>query len=221
MVAMQPQSAPHPTNDAGLGRRSLKGEGGFTLVELLVSSLVMTLVLGSAVGLATQIQQGYQSELDGAVVEQEARYALDWIARDLRSAGSNPYAVAGQFLVLDPNGGADATDSVRVQADINPPDGDIADPGEDVTITLNPINGVNAAITRQDINGADPAQLALTEAIFTDLQFTYLDAARNVTNVPGVVAYIQVQVSARSRGRSSTGQFTTSTLSTEVRLRTR
>jgi|SRR5687767_5653812 prepilin-type N-terminal cleavage/methylation domain-containing protein len=210
MVAVQQQSEPRPSNEAG-----------FTLVELLVASLVMTLVLGSAVGLATSIQQGYQSELDGAAVEQEARYALDWIARDLRSAGSNPYAVAGQFLVLDPNGGADASDSVRVQADINPPDGDIADPGEDLTITLNPITGVNAAITRQDINGADPAQLPLTETIFTDLQFTYLDAARNVTNVAGLVAYIQVQVSARSRGRNSTGQFTTSTLSTEVRLRTR
>jgi len=36
------------------------------------------------------------------------------------------------------------------------------------------------------------------------------------------VAYIQVQVTAQSRGRNLyTGEFTSSTLTTEVRLRTR
>jgi Tfp pilus assembly protein PilW len=184
----------------------------------MISSLVMTLVLSSAVGLATQIQRSYQSDLDGSVVEQEARYALDWIARDLRSAGSNPYAAAGQFLVFDPNGGADPDDSIRVQADVNPPNGDLTDDGEDITIALDAVNNV---ITRQDPNAADPAALSMTEAIFTDLQFTYLNASRNVTAVADTVAYIQVRVSAQSRGRNSTGQFTTSTLTTEVRLRTR
>jgi hypothetical protein len=234
MVAMPPQSRPRRNDERGpgrhspkgkgaLGHRSPRGDGGFTLVEFLVSSFVMTLVLSSAVALATQIQEAYQSDLDGEVVEQEARYALDWITRDLRSAGSNPYGAAGAFLVMDPNGGANTRDSIRVQADINPPDGDVTDPGEDITIVL---DGANRVITRQDPNAVDPAALAMTEAIFTGLQFTYLNASRLPLDplVPinaGIVAYIQVQVSAQSRMRNAVGQLTTSTLSTEVRLRTR
>ena len=203
--------------------RSAGREEGFTLVEFLVSSLVMTLVLGSAVALSSQIQEGFQSDLDGEVVEQEARYALDWITRDLRSAGSNPYGAAGAFLVMDPNGGANTADSVQVQADINPPDGDITDSGEDIRIVLDTANRV---ITRQDPNAADPAALAMTEAIFTGLQFTYLNSNRVALDptVPinaGIVAYIRVQVTAQSRGLNAVGQFATSTLSTEVRLRTR
>jgi hypothetical protein len=238
MVAMQPQSRPRRNDESGpghhspkgkgaLGHRSPRGEGGFTLVEFLVSSFVMTLVLSSAVALAMQIQESYQSDLDGEVVEQEARYALDWITRDLRSAGSNPYGAAGAFLVMDPNGGANTRDSIRVQADINPPDGDVLDPGEDITIAIAP-DGASFVITRQDPNAVDPAALAMTEAIFTatGLQFTYLNASRLPLDplVPinaGIVAYIQVQVSAQSRMRNAFGQLTTSTLSTEVRLRTR
>ena len=96
-------------SDGGPGHRSLKSEGGFTLVEFLIATLIMSLVLGGTVGLATRISQGYQSQLDDSVVEQEARYALDWIARDLRSAASDPYNVipVNQGIWLDPNGGAD------------------------------------------------------------------------------------------------------------------
>ena len=156
-------------------------------------------------------------------VEQEARYALDWIARDLRSAGSDPYNIINPNSLevwLDPNGGADTDDSVRIQADINPPDGDILDPGENVTIAF---DAANSVITRQDANAADTTAVAMTDAIFTDLSFTFLDASRApVATNSELVAYIQVRVAARSAAtRRITGQDTTSTLTTEVRLRTR
>jgi Tfp pilus assembly protein PilW len=202
-------------------RRSL-GEGGFTLVEFIISSLIMMIVLGGTVTLATRIQQGYQYQADDTVVEQEARYALDWIARDLRSAGSDPYnAIANnQGIFLDPNGGANNDDSIRIQADISPTDGDIADAGENVTIALDTVNRV---ITRADTNSATPAAVAMTDTIFTDLSFTFLDASRTVTATSDLIAYIQVQVTAQSRGRNAqaAGGFTTATLGTEVRVRTR
>jgi Tfp pilus assembly protein PilW len=196
-------------------------ERGFTLVELMIAATLTTIALGSTIMLATQIQQAYGTQLDDATVEQEARYALEWIAKDLRSAASDPYEIIAdeQEVWLDPNAGADTNDSIRVQADINPPDGDILDEGENVTIALDPVNGV---ITRQDANAADPAALAMTEAIFTDLSFAFLNASRAVTTSSKLVAYVQVQVTAQSRGRNPhTGAFTSSTLATEVRLRTR
>ncbi len=202
-------------------RRHLGDERGFTLVEFMIAAAIMTAVLGGTVVLATQIQQTYGTQLDDATVEQEARYVLDWIARDLRSAASDPYNIIpdNQEVWLDPNAGADPDDSIRVQADINPPDGLLVGQDENITIALDPVNSV---ITRQDPNAADPAALAMTESIFTDLRFTYLDAARAVTANSQLVAYVQVQVTAQSRGRNLyTGEFTSSTLATEVRLRTR
>jgi hypothetical protein len=121
--------------------------------------------------------------------------------------------------VLDPNGGGNDDDSIQVRADVNPPDGDALDALENVTIALDPVNGV---ITRQDTNAIDASALAMTDAIITDLQFTFLNAARAETASAKLVAYVQVQVTGRSRARNpKTGQFTTSTLATEVRLRTR
>ena len=202
----------------------LESESGFTLVEFLISSLMMMIVMGGTLLLATRIQEGYQYQTDDTVVEQEARYALDWIARDLRSAASDPYNIIpnNQSIFLDPNGGANNDDSIRIQADISPngPDGDIADAGENITIALDTVNRV---ITRADTNSAAPAAVAMTDTIFTDLSFTFLDASRTVTATSDLVAYIQVQVTAQSRGRNAqaAGGFTTATLGTEVRVRTR
>lgn len=197
-------------------RQHLESERGFTLVEFMIAAAIMTAVLGATVALARQIQGSYGTQLDDATAEQEARYALDWIARDLRSAASDPYEIIAdnQEVWLDPNAGADDDDSVRVQADINPPDGVLDDDGENVTIAF---DSANSVITRQDANADNPAALAMTEAIFTDLRFTYLDASRAETADSGSVAYIQVQVTAQSRG----ARKTVSTLTTEVRLRTR
>lgn len=202
--------------------RTRPDESGFSLVEFMLAATITAAVLGSTMILATQIQQAYGTQLDDAAVEQEARYVLEWIARDLRSAGSDPYLViaAEQEVWIDPNGGADADDSIRVQADINPADGDIADVGENVTIAFDPVNSV---ITRQDANDpVDATAVSMTEAIITDLSFTLLDSSRAVTATSPLVAYVQVQVTAQSRARNpATGAFTTSTLATEVRLRTR
>ena len=212
---MQPHPRPHRDQ-----------ENGFTLVEFLIATLIMSLVLGSAVALATQIQQAYGTQLDDAVAQQEARYALDWIARDLRSAGSDPYFVipGDQEVWIDPNGGADDDDSIRIDADAFPngPDGDNADAGETITIALDPDTNT---ITRRDHNAGELVGVAMTEPVFTDLSFTWLDTDKNETADPKTVSYVRVEVTARSTARNqfaaSEDGFTTSVLSTEVRLRTR
>src|SRR5512134_48310 len=108
-----------------VSRAPLASERGFTLVEFMIAAMIMSFVLGGTVMLATQLQHSYSTQLDDAALEQEARYALDWIARDLRQAASDPYYEidTAQELFIDPNGGVDPDDSIRIQADINPPDG--------------------------------------------------------------------------------------------------
>jgi prepilin-type N-terminal cleavage/methylation domain-containing protein len=189
-------------------------EAGFTLLEFLIAMSITTVVLGATVGLATTIQQAYTSDLDDAAIEQEVRYSLDWIARYLRSAGSNPYSCAVfQSIWMDPNG-TGSNNNVRVQADINPPDGDCTDSEEDVTIALDAVNRVITLDT-----GAGP--VAMTDPVITNLQFTYLNSSHNPTAVEAQIAYVVIAVTGQSRGRDTNTGFTQFTLSSEVRIRTR
>jgi len=194
-------------------------EKGFTLVEFMIAALVMSFVLGGTVMLATQLQQSYSTQLEDAALEQEARYALDWIARDLRQATSDPYHEidSDQELFIDPNAGTDLDDSIRIQADINPPDGVLDDDGEDITIEFDAVNGV---ITREDTIASTTEDM--TDGIFTDLQFTFLDSSGTATTAPDNVAYVRVQVTAQSRAwNSNRGERPSFTLAKEVRVRTR
>lgn len=211
---------------------------GFSLVELLIVAAITSAVIGAAVTLATGVQTVYSYQLNDASVQQEARFALDWIARMLTPAGSNPYNIttsacpaagtAFAALRLDPDGDT-IHDDVRVQADVNPPNGVLlglagscsgtgAESGEDVTIAHDPATNT---ITRRDM-ATDTAPVAVTDGIFTQLLFTYLTTSRVVTTTPANIAYVQVNLTGRSRSRSpNTGQYTTFTYRSEVRIRAR
>jgi hypothetical protein len=215
----------------------VQDHSGFSLIELLIAAFITTTVVGSAAMLASRVQGAYSSELDDAAVQQEARFALDWIARTLAPAGSNPYNVSTSAcpsagtafgaIRFDPDGdGID--DDVRVQADVNPPNGLLVGPGgaggcddesgEDITIGHDPVNLV---VTRRDL-ATDPAPVAVTDRVFTQLRFTYLTVNRVVTTTAANVAYVQVALTGRSRGRNvDTGQAATFTYRTEVRIRAR
>lgn len=204
----------------------------------MIVAAITAAVIGAAVTMASNVQTMYAFQLNDAGVQQEARYALDWIARTLTPAGSNPYSitvspcpvVATTFaaLRLDPDGDT-IHDDVRVQADINPPNGlligDVgactgagAESGEDVTIAH---DAVASTITRRDM-ATDTAPVAVTDAVFTQLLFTYLNTSRVVTVTPDAIAYVQVSLTGRSRSRNPfTGQFSTFTYQSEVRIRAR
>ena len=215
--------------------RAPHDERGFTLIEFMIASLVTIAVLGGTVMLASQLQQGYSTQLDDVLVEQEVRYALDWIARSLRSAGSNPYDVATsvcpaagtpfQAIRIDPDGD-DIDDDIRIQADISPPNGILGggaagactEAGEDITIAHDA--GANT-ITLED-NNTDASPQAMTEPIVTELEFTYLDSSRNATTNADSITYVQVQVTGRSKTYNTTlGKFPEAVLNTEVHIRTR
>ena len=186
---------------------------GFSLIELLIATLVGSAMLGAALLITDQVSRGYTSQLDGAMVQEEARFALDWIEEALRSAGSNPYGIAASncpaagtaFLAIrrDPNGNA-VMDDIRIQADVNPPNallGGLAaacgEPGEDITIAHDP---AAQAITVVD-NNLGGAPTPMTDGLITQLQFTHLDASRVVTANENAIAFVQVAVTAQGPNR--------------------
>lgn len=215
--------------------RRARDESGFSLVEMMIAAGITAAVVGAAVALSTSIQNVYSYELEDAAVQQEARFALDWIGRTISAAGSNPYnitagvcPVATTFtpIQIDPNGD-DVNDDIRVHADVNPPNGiltgTVADgcddeDGEDVTISH---DADAMTIMREDMALDDDA-VAMTDAVVTELLFTYLDSDRAATTDADDVVYVQVDLTVKSRSRNPyTLDYTTYSYESEIRVRSR
>lgn len=122
-------------------RQSVRGEGGYTLVEMLVAmSIVMFIVLGSmsllrasgsSVTTSTQVQD----------VNEEARQAINRMSRDLRQAKAVVTAVNPDGATFDPT----HIVAIRFQADF---DGDqciggVALPNRTITSSCLPYNASN------------------------------------------------------------------------------
>lgn len=211
----------------------LKDQRGFTLIELMVASLCTMIVLGGAVALTSQIQTGYRRQIEDSVGEQEARYALEWIGRYLRSVGNNPFnattsacpAAGTTFQGLIPN---TTTGALTLQSDSNPPDGLIGgsaglctQTNEHVTISLNE--------TLNEIQFLDQAvgttATTRTDAVIENLEFAYLDADRqpwDATTSTSNIFYVQTIITIRTRTvNANTGTPATRTISSEIRVRGR
>ena len=209
-------------------------ESGFSLIELLIVIGMTGAIMGAAATIATSVQRAYQHQLHDVAVEQEARYALDWMSRTIVSAGSNPYSVnitncpvlgiAVLPVRLDPDGNG-IDDDIRIQSDAGRPNGLVLgaagacnEPNEDVTIAH---DAANRVITRFDA-AVDVAPVAMTDGIFTLVRFTYRDANFVTTATPGSIRFVRIAIQGQSRGRNPhTGQLTTFSLQQDVRLRAR
>src|SRR5688572_1613240 len=127
----------------------IHNQRGFTLAELMVSTMITMVVLGGAVVMTSQVQQSFRRQIEDSAGEQEGRYALDWVSRLIRSTGNNPYglplindngtpldntddvpippecagaAVGYSWIIMDPDADTE-NDDIRIQTDSNPPDG--------------------------------------------------------------------------------------------------
>src|SRR5687767_7148758 len=226
---------------------SFHNDRGFTLVELLVATVTMTVVLGAAVALTSQVQNGYRRQLEDAAAEQEGRYALDWITRHLRGAANDPYGKANvpgttncpapntdiEGIQFDPDND-NLDDDIRLMLDANPPDGlfggagvvagDCTQANEDITISHDP-----AADTITFLDNNTGAVVATrTDTVIEELTFVFRDSARAVIDTdlvaanPANVMWVEARIRIRTRTvDASTGQPMTRLMSSEVRVRTR
>lgn len=220
---------------------TLRSDRGFTLIELLVATMTMVVVLGAAVALTQQVQNGYRRQLEDSAAEQEGRYALDWIGRYLRSAANNPYArvtsncpavntaIAG--IVFDPDND-NIDDDVRIMTDANPPDGLFGGVGgagtctqanEDVTISHD--DGANTVVFLDNNTGG--AVSTRTDTVIEQLRFVFRDSNRavvdtlNQANAANVV-WVETQIRIRTRTIDvASGNPLSRWIKLEVRVRSR
>jgi type II secretory pathway pseudopilin PulG len=216
---------------------AMRDERGFSMIELMIAMLVSMAVLGSAATVISGVQSTYAHQMDDVTVEQELRFAMDFIRRTIEQAGSNPYSVsltncpsagtAFQAIRMDPDGDGQP-DDIRVQADVGIPDsliggttGSCNQADEDVTIAYNPsvTPGVSGTITRFD-RGTDLAPVVWTDAVFTGLTFEYLDSTMTPTAFVGAVRVVRVTLTGQSRSaRPGMEEGQTFTLESDVRLK--
>jgi len=216
----------------------VREQNGFSLMELMVASVCTTIVLGGAVALTSQIQNGYRRQMEDAVGEQEARYALEWISRYLRGAGNNPFgaavsdcpssATAFEGIIPNPDGDS-ASDDITLQSDSNPADGliggaspDCDQSGEHVTISYD-----SATRTITFLDNAEATATSRTDAVIDGLEFVYKDSDGDELAFDGESTgdnayYVEVRITIRTRTiNAATGNPDTRILSSEVRVRER
>ena len=221
------------------GTRTLRTrQAGFTLIEVLLATTITTAIMGSIVLVTGQLSRSYYSQLDGAAVQQEGRFALDWIVRTLVTAGSNPTALlltpcpaaatSVTAIRRDPDGNNIHND-IRIQSDLNGnglfgglATGTCTEPDEDITIKLGTLDtNLVGSITKQD-NNVGGGAVDMTDQVISALTFTYLNCNRVATTDNNDICYVGVSLTSRTPTiNNNTGQRASYTNSAEVRVRTR
>jgi prepilin-type N-terminal cleavage/methylation domain-containing protein len=130
---------------------------GFTLVELLVTMVVMLSVLAVVAQIVVQSNVVYAQQRAHLERRYSTATTVEMIARLVRQA---------QSVTTDPDGNG-ALDSIRIVADWNPRDGDTGDPYESIVFS-------QAGMTLFKREAADAAPVAFADNI-NQLRFAYFN----------------------------------------------
>lgn len=167
-------------------RLKLGTNSGFTLVELLVSLGVGMVVVAAVTTTFMSQAKIYTAQEQVNEMEQNARGALDIIAREVKMAGYKP---AGGTV----NGVTYSSSQLLIQADL---DGSGAintasTSNEQITYAY---DSTNKQITRA--LGTGTAQVLADNII--EFTFEYLDAGGNATTTTADIRQIRISVTART-----------------------
>jgi len=180
----------------------MKSNQGFTLVELLVTLVVSGVVLAGICSTFYSQHTSYVNQEQVVSMQQNLRAAMYIMEREIRMAGHDPNGDSGAGI-LTPN-----ASSIRIALDLTNsagtgiPDGDVGEPGEDITYSLQDADGDgDLDLVRTDHNAA------VTQMVAEDidaLNFVYLNQNGVVTTLPADIRSIQISVLART-GQPSRG----------------
>jgi prepilin-type N-terminal cleavage/methylation domain-containing protein len=163
-----------------------KHESGFSLMEVVIALMVLSVVLGIAFSLLNRFQQTYRYEEAYADAQRNARFAMARLNEIVRSAGTNPTATTAvnptDFAVLLPptstSGSAVSSSSIQLKSDLNGDTlntstiaaGDVIVTSENVTLRLDQNNRQIVMVDNTPAgNGTIPIADNIRSITFTDL----------------------------------------------------
>jgi prepilin-type N-terminal cleavage/methylation domain-containing protein len=188
------------------------GAAGFSLLELIISISLLSMLLAAVFDAVWRVEKGYAHEKRVSAMQGNQRYAMEMITRALRNAGNNPEGIALDKVNLDPDGNGQK-DSIRIQSDCNPPDGDIADSEEDVLFRVSS----NSLLYRDGPPGSTETSIA---ANVQSISFAAFDDQGNPTTSVDLMSAIVITLTATTERRSlQTGTVRTQALTATVNLR--
>jgi prepilin-type N-terminal cleavage/methylation domain-containing protein len=84
-------------------RKNLNNQYGFSLIELMVASIIGLVALGGAIMVFTTQNNALKDENDGTKVRAKGRLAIKILAKEIRMAGYGlpPPSVTGEEFVAD------------------------------------------------------------------------------------------------------------------------
>ena len=204
-----------------------KSEHGFSLIEVTVALLVMTVIIGVAFMLLNRFQQTYRYEEAYADAQRNARFAVTRLNEIIRTAGTNPtgdtvvnnwrFVEFGSAGVFQTSGTQSSGDSLRLKSDLNgdkqsnttvSSNSDVIVTSENVTLRH---DSANRRIIMVDNTPGGSATIPLADNI-SSLSFSDPDGSRrevevSLTAVPSGIAtndprYREVQYTTTVRLRN-------------------
>ena len=199
------------------GKRN--AQAGFTLIELMLSTLILLVVASAVFKLLSEIQHRASYQAEEQAVLNNTRIAMRVVEQYIRQAGNDPLnsGLTGVNIV--------SAKEVQIRSDLkgslgtgNPnkgdPDGDTDDSGENVTIRYNKVSR-----SLEIIPDGGPAQIVASH--IADLSMQYYNAEGGVADSGNDVRKIAVTISGSTlRPHPETHRIFGLKLSTSIRILT-
>ena len=202
---------------------------GFTLVEMLLSILILAIVSGGVMTTFNSSQLSYQSHEDVAEVISTSRFSMDQLMNYFRQAGNDPqgYLDSNTISPIEILG----TGYVRINSDLTGSVPDPSDPTDPLKSTGDP-DGTLDNLYEQVVVRYDSTQ----ERIYLDIGYneeilandissfdlTFYDSAGNTTTTGSEIVRVRAELVAESTGVNlQSGKVQTMTLGSSVMLRSK
>ncbi len=186
---------------------------GFTLIELMIALFIGLFLVAGVVTMVDFSTRTYRAQERVADAQQDARAALEIMARDIRMAGFSPQSFlsnAGEQPAILTS----TADTIRIVADLDLSGAIEVDTEEDITYTLS--GGVLSRITQGPSAANPPSPLMSNVSSMTIEYFNYSDGTWSAASTDGTVA---VRITLQCQGRDASGGTFQRTLSTTVAVR--